>query len=96
VMTPERLQTVSCTLAYRSAGEGNARARLAGSARHSVQHRRNGALPHCRAKGIRRFRGDNGGLAKSLGRSHDLARWLWDTGWYEAGFSARSSASRRC
>ena len=39
-MTPERLQTVSCTVAYRSAGEGNARARLAGSARHSVQHRR--------------------------------------------------------
>ena len=32
------------------------------------------ALRHCRAKGIRRFRGDNGGLAKSLGRSHDLAR----------------------
>ncbi|MGH7150090.1 MAG: DNA alkylation repair protein, partial [Planctomycetota bacterium] len=24
------------------------------------------------------------GLAKQLGRSHDLAAALWDTGWYEA------------
>ena len=34
-------------------------------------------------------------LAKHLGRSHELAAALWDTGWYEARLLTRSSTSRR-
>jgi len=76
--------------AARSVGEGSVDARVREALdtlkKKGTKKTREGmarfAIPSDRAFGVSMK--DVQSIAKSLGRSHDLAAALWDTGWYEA------------
>src|SRR4051812_37095981 len=66
--------------------EEQVQAVLASLKRHATKRTRDGmaryAIPSDKAFGVPMATMQ--GLAKELGRNHDLAAALWDTGWYEA------------